>query len=225
LTEGGPKTAAVAEKDTAVLAILTVSVCVVGGAMVALGQSSSLEAVSFVTGAICVWLTVKENIWNFPVGLVNTAAYSVVFFKARLFGDATLQVIYFTLCLIGWYMWRFGGDEGSRLRVARAGARELGLVALFVVSGTAILWKTVHLAGGAAPLWDATTTSLSLGAQWLLNRKKVENWILWIVVDAIYVPLYVYRGLNLTAILYSVFFVMAVMGLKAWTRAYESSAS
>jgi len=192
---------------------------------VALGEASMLEAVSFVAGAVCVWLVVKENIWNFPIGIVNTAGYAVVFFEARLYGDASLNVLYCALGILGWYLWLFGGDKNAPLRVVRAGRLELALVALLVVLGTGILWRTVRLAGGASPLGDAVTTSLSLGAQWLLNRKRVENWVLWIVADAIYVPLYIYRGLNLTALLYAVFFVMAVMGLKAWTRAYESSVS
>jgi nicotinamide mononucleotide transporter len=203
-----------------VLAVLTVCVGVVGAIMVALGRASALEAVSFATGAVCVWLTVKENIWNFPIGLVNTATYCVVFFDARLFGDATLQIVYFVLGLIGWYLWRFGGEKRTPLRVARAGATERIVIAVVVATSTLILWRTLRLVGGSASFWDAATTSLSLGAQWLLNSKRLENWHLWIVADAVYVPLYVSRGLNLTALLYAVFLVMAVIGLLRWREVY-----
>ena len=206
------------------LAVLTFCVAAVAGAMVAQGRASALEAVSFATGAVAVWLTVKENIWNFPIGIINTAGYSVVFFQARLYGDASLNVLYCLLGMIGWYLWLFGGERRSELRVSRAGTTELTLVALVAAVSTVLLWKTLHRVGGSASFWDAATTSLSLGAQWLLNRKRVENWHIWIVADVIYVPLYVSRGLNLTAVLYAVFLVMAVMGLLRWREVYDDEA-
>lgn len=203
-------------KESVALAVLTAAVGLVAGLMAFSGRASVLEAVSFVTGAVCVWLTVRVNIWNFPIGLLNTATFSVVFFEARLFGDAALQVVYFVLGLVGWYMWLFGGERRTPLTVTRARRTELVAVGSVVTLSTLLLWKTLHMIGGSASFWDAFTTSMSLGAQWLLNRKRLENWHLWIVVDAIYVPLYVSRGLNLTALLYGVFLVMAVMGLRHW---------
>jgi len=207
--------------DTAVLAVLTLCVGAVAGFMVALGRASALEAVSFATGAVAVWLTVRESIWNFPIGLVNTAGYSVVFFQARLYGDASLNVVYCILGVMGWYLWLFGGERRTELHVSRAERTEMALVVLVVVGSTILLWKTLHFVGGSASFWDALTTSLSLGAQWLLNRKRVENWHIWIVADAIYIPLYASRGLNLTAVLYAVFLVMAVIGLLRWRAVYE----
>lgn len=204
-----------------VLSILTVGVAIVGAMMVWLGQSSALEAVSFATGAVGVWLTVKENIWNFPIGIINTAGYSVVFYQARLYGDASLNVVYCALGGMGWYLWLHGGERRSALHINRAGARELSLAAGAIAFGTVLLWKTLHFVGGSASFWDAATTSLSLGAQWLLNGKRIENWHIWIVADVIYVPLYVSRGLNLTAVLYAVFLVMATIGLFRWRQVYE----
>ncbi len=198
------------------LFLLTFAVTALAVWMVFLDKASMLEALSFVTGAVAVWLTVKENIWNFPIGLVNTAAYSVVFFQARLFGDATLQLVYFGLCLSGWYLWLYGGVQKTRLSVTSAGRPELFTVGLTVAVSTLVLWKTLHFVGGSSSFWDALTTSGSLGAQWLLNRKRLQNWHLWILVDIVYVPLYVSRGLHLTAILYAIFLVLAVMGLRRW---------
>lgn len=206
------------------LLLLTVAVAAVAGVMVRSGHASALEGVSFVTGAACVWLTVRANIWNFPIGLVNTATFSVVFFEARLFGDAALQVVYFILGLVGWYLWLYGGERRSALRVVHASAVEKATVVAAVVAGTLVLWRTLHTMGGSASFWDAWTTCLSLGAQWLLTRKRLENWYLWILVDLVYVPLYVSRGLNLTAVLYAVFLVMAVMGLVHWRRLATASA-
>lgn len=207
--------------ETTTFASLTAGVATLALVMVGLGRASALEGVSFVSGAICVWLTVKENIWNFPIGLLNTATFSVVFFEARLYGDASLQVVYFVLGLIGWYLWLYGGDHRTALRVNWASALERWAVALAVVASTLLLWRTLRLAGGSASFWDALTTSVSLGAQWLLNRKRIESWHLWIVVDAVYVPLYVSRGLYLTAILYAVFLVMAFIGLAHWQKTWR----
>ena len=186
------------------------------------GLATRLEAVSFVTGAVCVWLTVRRSVWNFPVGLINVATYAVVFYQARLFADAGLQVVYFGLGLSGWYLWLYGGANQSQLKISRASRTELLSLGLFVAIATLLLWKLLSLVGGAATFGDALTTSLSLAAQWLTNRKKLECWIGWIVVDAIYVPLYLTRDLHLTAVLYALFLVMAWLGWRDWRRHWLS---
>ena len=210
-------------RESLTLAILTVVVALVAAGMVGSGRASALEGVSFVTGAICVWLTVKENVWNFPMGALNAATFSVVFFQARLFGDAGLQIVYVVLNLAGWYMWLYGGDENTALRLARASAIERAVMGASITICTLILWKTLHFVGGSSSFWDAATTSASLGAQWWMNRKRVETWHLWIVVDILYVPLYFYRGLALTGLLYAVFLVMAVLGLQHWTATWKAA--
>ena len=86
----------------------------------------------------------------------------------------------------------------------------------FVGAATIGLWQALERVGGSASFWDALTTSISLASQWLLNRKRLESWIGWIVVDVIYIPLYVYKELYLTAALYAIFLIMAIMGLRAW---------
>jgi nicotinamide mononucleotide transporter len=200
------------------LALMTVLASGIAITMAAMGLATWLEAASFVSGALCVWLTVKESVWNFPIGLINVTTFGVVFFKSRLFADASLQVVYFILGVIGWWMWLYGGEHHSRLTVGRASKRELITTIICVAIGTIAIWKLLQPVSGSAPFWDALTTSISLGSQWLLNRKRLENWIGWIIVDAIYVPLYIYKELYLTAILYAVFFVMATSGLKVWTQ-------
>ena len=212
------------QSESIVLSTLTLGVGIVAVAMVSLGRASGLEGIAFVTGAIAVWLVVKENTWNFPIGLINTATFAVVFFKARLFGDAALQVAYFILVLNGWYLWLYGGERHTRLHVTRAGSRELAALAVVVVASTLVMWRTLSLIGGSASFWDAATTSTSLGAQWLSNRKRLENWHVWIGVDIVYVPLYLARGLHLTALLCAVFVLMAVMGLLHWRKVLDAGA-
>lgn len=201
---------------TIFLLALTLLTSALAAYMAQSGRASWLEAASFVTGAVCVWLTVRENIWNFPIGLLNVITFSVVFFRAGLFADAGLQVVYFILGCIGWYMWLFGGARHTKLKIARASQTEISIIAVFVVAMTIGLWKLLSHVGGSASFWDALTTTLSLASQWLLNRKRLESWIGWIVVDVIYVPLYLYKSLYLTAVLYAVFLCMAVIGLRHW---------
>ena len=205
-------------RENTVLALLTLGVGMVAGYMVATGRSTLLEGVAFVSGAVCVWLTVKENVWNFPIALINVGTYFVVFLRAKIYGDMALQVVYFILNAMGWYMWLFGGERRTALRIRHSGRRELTAVLVSIPIIALILWRTLIFLGGAASLGDAVTTSISLGAQWLMNRKLVENWHLWIVADILYVPLYISRDLHLSAILYAVFLVMAVMGLDHWRR-------
>jgi nicotinamide mononucleotide transporter len=203
-------------KESIVTAILTVAASLLSATMVVLELSTWLEAASTITGALCVWLTVREKIWNFPIGLVNAATFFVVFWRAALYADATLQIFYFVLGIMGWYAWAYGGVNRSSLTVSRTPAKEL----VAVVTTTAVLtlgmWPLLRHWGDSSPLLDSLTTCFSLASQWLINRKRLESWIGWCLVDAVYVPLYVSRGLYLTALLYAVFFIMAAMGYRAW---------
>lgn len=211
-------------RETLILAALTVVVGAISTAMVLLELSRPLEAVGVVTGALCVWLVVRESIWNFPLGMASVAAFLVVFSGARLFADAGLQVVYFALNAAGWYLWLRGGREKTALAVSRVGRREATVLAVAGSALTMVLWLTLRHVGGSASFFDALTTSLSLCAQWMLNRKQVESWYLWITVDVIYVPLYAYKELYLTAGLYAVFLVMATMGLLHWRATWRASA-
>jgi nicotinamide mononucleotide transporter len=174
------------------------------------------ETLAFVTGAVGVWLTVKEHIWNWPIGIANAAFFVVLFFDARLFADMSLQIIYIVLGILGWYWWLRGGANRSALRVSHADRWTLlALVALGIVAtgGFTLFLRSV---GDSAPFLDALTTMLSLAAQYLLTRKYIENWYIWITADVIYIALYSSRGLYLTAALYALFLVMCLLGLRAW---------
>lgn len=214
---------------TVILATMSVLVMCIAGVMVGLGLTSWLEAASFVTGAICVWLTVRENVWNFPIGLVNSVTFGVVFFHASLLTDAGLQGVYFVLGVLGWRQWVCGGENRTTLRITLASWRERGVVTLATLALTAGLWQLVwHLkkddpkADQLAIFADALTTAVSLAAQWLLNYKRLENWLVWIFVDVLYVPLYLYKGLHLTAVLYGVFLVMAIIGFLRWRKMWRA---
>jgi nicotinamide mononucleotide transporter len=186
-------------------------------------QVSVSELLGFVTGAACVWLTVASRISNFPVGIANSAFFLVLFLSARLYADSGLQVVYIVLGFLGWWQWLHGGAGRGRLVVARAGWRLLAGCAVFVVAST---WGLTLLLGWArdiAPFWDALTTGLSLAAQFLLNAKRIENWVFWIIADVIYVPLYAVKRLDLTAIVYVLFLGLCFAGVAAWRRALRAA--
>lgn len=183
------------------------------------------EALGFITGAACVYLVVKENIWNFPIGIANNIFFLILFGQARLYGDAGLQIVYIALGVQGWYNWLYGGKNRTSLNIGRATGQMLLLTLVCIPIGTWILMLALRAANGAAPLLDSFTTVLSLAAQYWLNRKVLENWILWIVADVIYVFLYVTRGLHLTAVLYGVFLCLCVAGLLNWWHTLQAKPS
>jgi nicotinamide mononucleotide transporter len=177
-----------------------------------------LEAFGFISGAWGVWLQVRENVWNWPVQLVSSALYVVVFFQARLYSDSSLNVLYIVLYLLGWYWWLRGGENRGELHIGRITMRMALLLAALTLVATAG-W-TVFLASIAdsAPFLDAFTTVLSLIALFLTARKIFESWHLWIFVNLVYIGLYVYKGLVLTAVLYAIFAGLSVAGLINWRR-------
>lgn len=184
-----------------------------------------VETLGFVSGAWCVWLTVLASIWNWPLGIANSALFLVVFLRVRLFADSGLQVVYIVLGFLGWYWWLHGGELRSRLRVRHSGVLEAALVGLAVAAATAGMTVYLRSIDDSAPFLDALTTSLSLGAQYLLTRKFLENWYLWITADAVYIGLYAWRGLYLTSALYVIFATMCVMGLREWRRTLRAAAA
>jgi nicotinamide mononucleotide transporter len=181
------------------------------------------EVLGFITGGICVWLAVRQHSWNWPIGLANNVLFFVIFLRSRLYADMSLQVVFFALGVYGWWNWVRRGPDDEALRPRFAGLQECLAVVAFVVAATFGIEQILISADGASPFWDALTTSISLGAQYLLSRKRIENWGFWILADVIYVPLYFDRGLPLTGVLYGIFLVMCVVGLMAWLRAKKES--
>ena len=176
------------------------------------------EAWGFVTGGICVWLVVREHLWNWPIGLANNVFFFALFFHGRLFADMGLQVVYFGLGVYGWLNWLFGGENHSVLKVSRTTRIEWLVLLGTIPLCTWGLREILIAVNGAAPFWDSLTTVLSLAAQYLLCRKRFENWFFWIAADVIYIPLYLSRHLPLTGALYAVFLTMCLVGVREWNR-------
>ncbi|MGN6605560.1 MAG: nicotinamide riboside transporter PnuC [Jatrophihabitans sp.] len=183
------------------------------------------ELLGFLTGGACVWLTVRRHVLNFPVGLANSALFLVLFADARLWADASLQVLFLVLGVLGWWQWWRSAGVPTQVPVRRSGRIELACCLALVVGGTAVLTLVLRAADDAAPFWDALTTALSVSAQWLLNNRRSATWGFWIAADIVYIPLYAAKELYLTAAVYVLFLALCLGGLRAWSRAMAGTAA
>jgi nicotinamide mononucleotide transporter len=179
---------------------------------------SPLEGIAAAFGVVSVYLSTRQNIWSWPTAIVNVALYSVVFYNGRLYGQMGLQAIFLVLSIYGWYQWLHGGAEKSGLRVSCASPRLLATLAATNVVAWVVLAALLRRTDAALPWLDALLTTTSLVAQWMMTRKILKNWILWIAVDIVYVPMFISQRLYATALLYAVFLMLAVMGFVEWRR-------
>jgi nicotinamide mononucleotide transporter len=179
---------------------------------------SPLEGVAAAFGVLSVYLSTRQNIWSWPTAIVNVALYSVVFYNGRLYGQMGLQTIYLVLSIYGWYNWLHGSAEKTELRVSRASPRLLAMLAASNLVAWVLLAAILRRTDAALPWLDALLTTTSLVAQWMMTRKILQNWILWIAVDIVYVPMFMSQRLYATALLYAAFLGLAVMGFVEWRR-------
>lgn len=194
-------------------------------------STTPLELVSFALSLLSVWLTIRQNAWGWLFSILSSATYAVVFFESRLYGDASLQLVFITVSAWGWYHWLHASrtvhvvSEPSATTVARTLAVSrldkrgwlLGATAWLASFG--LLWLFLSRCTDTdVPVIDGFLTAGSLLGQVLLSQKKIENWMVWIAVDILYVGLYAHKGLHVTMVLYTLFIFMAIAGLRTWRR-------
>jgi nicotinamide mononucleotide transporter len=182
---------------------------------------SWVEVLGFGSGALCVWLVARQHLANWPIGIANNLFFILLFATSGLYADAWLQVVYIALALYGWWSWVGDGPRSAagRLPVTRTGVRTWWVLGTATLAATALLWRVLdRTTDSTVPFWDALTTALSLAATYGQCRKKLESWYLWLAADVVYVPLYAYKGLYLTALLYVGFMALCVAGLLGWRR-------
>jgi nicotinamide mononucleotide transporter len=185
---------------------------------------SVLEIAAVAFGLASVYLSTRENIWSWPTAIVNVALYAVLFWREKLYADMGLQLIFFALSIYGWYEWLYGGENKTELFVSRLTRRTaVGLLAI-AVTGSFTLGFILRRATDASLPWlDATLSVFSLVAQWMMTRKILENWIVWIALDIVYVGMFVFlKDLYLTGFQYAVFLALAVVGQLQWLRSYQN---
>lgn len=176
-----------------------------------------LEIAGNLFGLISVVLAVRENIWTMPTGLVNVVLFAVLFYQVKLYPDVCLQMIFFVLTAYGWWVWtRRTGPRKVTPTTRLSGRAALALLGVGVAGYLCLALFFSTYTDASLPWIDSLTTTMSVIAQYLLSKKVLENWYLWIAADLIMIPMYVYKGIGLTAGLYVVFLVLAVRGLMAW---------
>jgi nicotinamide mononucleotide transporter len=187
---------------------------------------SMLEIIASALGLVCVWLTIRRHIGCWPTGLAMVILYIFIFYRAKLYSDMLLQIVYVPLQIYGWYAWLRGGPDRTPLVVSRMPAWQIGQWLAAGLLATNVLGVSMdNYTDASFPHIDALAVVASLIAQWLMGRKVLESWLVWIFVDVVSIGLYLAKELYPTAILYSVFLVMAVWGWLEWSSVWKKQAT
>lgn len=183
------------------------------------------EIIGTVLGVTGVFLLIRQNIWGWPVGLVQVSVYAWVFYGAKLYSDTILQGCFLVIQAYGWWHWQQGGSVRAPLPVTQTGPGE---IAFWLVAGGILTagWGTFmqRSTDAALPHWDAFILVFSLIAQWLQARKRLECWPGWLLVNTVAMGVYWSKDLRLTSGLYLIFWFMALWGWRAWRQSIREAA-
>ncbi len=182
------------------------------------GNMSWLEAMAVVFGLLSVWYSKQENILVYPTGIVSVLIYVYITFQYKLYADMGINGYYFVMSVYGWYHWTHTGDDKPQIPITINSTKEnLVAFAVFTVAFFAIRFG-LDFTDSDVPNWDSLTTATAIAGMWLMARKKLENWVAWVITDIIAVPLYWYKGLLLTSFQFFVFTILATWGFFEWRR-------
>ena len=177
-----------------------------------------LEVLGVILSIAGVWLTALEKVINWPIGIVASAMYVYIFYASGIYGDAWLSVFYVVIGFYGWYEWLYGGRNKEELPISVTSRKTFFVLGLIFIPSYIIVYIMLTHAGSTIPFLDTVTTVLSLIGTWMMARKLIENWLLWIFADLLYVIEYLVKGLYLTAVLYFIFTILAVYGYYEWKK-------
>ena len=185
-----------------------------------LADSSLPEAIAVLFGILSVWYAKKENILVYPTGIISVLIYIYICFFAKLYADMGINFVYFVMSVYGWYMWsKKDSTVKAVLPISRCSKKDhiinLAMLTVFFVSLSYFLSAYTD---SNVPVVDSLTTAIFIVGMWLMARKKIENWIYWIIGDLISIPLYFYKDLALTSIQFTVFLVLAILGYTEWRK-------
>ncbi len=187
-----------------------------------------IELLGSIFGLLYILFSIKQNIWCWPIGFITSALYIYVFFVSKFYADMGLQVYYLIISLYGWYHWMFGAKSKKQddLKIIKVGL-STGIILLLInaVIFLFIVYVLINYTDSEIPYWDAFTTSASFVATWMLARKMIENWIVWIIVDSVSLGLYIYKGLYPTVVLFVVYTILAILGYLEWKKAIKKQSS
>ena len=182
-------------------------------------QTTPVELVAVVFGLLYVWYMKKENILAYPFGIINVLIYVYICFISRLYAYAAINLFYFIMSVYGWYNWTRKTPEKDPIRISRCSHTEWILNVLAVVVFFGILWLLLsRFTDSLIPVLDALTTAIYIVGMWLLARKKLENWIYWIIGDVISIGLFAWEKLYFSSFQFLVFTIIAVFGYIEWKK-------
>ncbi|RCL70611.1 MAG: nicotinamide riboside transporter PnuC [Flavobacteriales bacterium] len=184
-----------------------------------------LEITAVVFGFLSVWYAKKNHIWVFPTGLISTSIFVYLLWKWVLLGDMMINAYYFVMSVYGWYVWtRKTNDQATPISQTNTKEKRTSFV-IFII--TLVFVYIVYQSAGKWTSWtayvDTVTTAIFFVGMWLMARRKIENWIFWIVGDIISVPLYFHKGLTFTSLQYLIFTIIAIYGFLAWKHVLTNS--
>ncbi|WP_194775192.1 nicotinamide riboside transporter PnuC [Pararhodonellum marinum] len=186
-------------------------------------EMSWLEAIAVFFGIASVIYSIKKNILVFPTGMVSTLIYVFICLKYKLYADMGINAYYFSMSIYGWYLWsRPSNNETARPVTWLSKKGVIQSILLFLVSYGLLYFVLANFTDSDVPYWDSFTTASAFVGMWLMAKKKVENWIAWIITDLVSVPLYFYKGLMLTSFQFLFFTVLATIGLIQWIKSAKT---
>jgi nicotinamide mononucleotide transporter len=172
---------------------------------------------------ICVWLSARRNIWTWPTGIIGVGIFFYICFESQLYADMWLQVVFLAQSIYGWHFWIYGTSaDQDHVPIRKLDLREQGIGFLAIITLIILVgYLSNQYTDTDVPYLDATVASMSLIANILLARKVIDNWILWIVADVMYIGLFYYKGLYVTSALYIIFLGIATSGLLQWQKEWR----
>jgi nicotinamide mononucleotide transporter len=188
-------------------------------------SAQTIEILGVVFSLLYLFFSIRQKILLWPMGIISALLYMVVFYQSRFYADMGLNGYYLVISIYGWIIWKRGKESGGEgLPVTRTGLKLAGILVVFTLAAFILMGLILdHYTDSPVPYWDAFTTALGVTATWMLARKILEHWILWIIVDAVSMGLYLYRGLYPTLVLFAVYTAMAVIGFIQWKRTLLSA--
>jgi len=186
-----------------------------------------VEVLGVITGLVYLYFSVRQIIWLWPFGIISSALFILIFFNSKFYADMGLQVYYLGVSIYGWIYWSRGAvdrDEQSTLpvrRINRQQALVLSMTGILLLLG--IVYVLKQFTDSDVPWGDGFTTAGSIVATWMLARKILEHWIVWVVVDIVAAGLYFYKGLYPSFLLYLIFTIIAVVGFYQWKRSISEN--
>ncbi|MCC6370706.1 MAG: nicotinamide mononucleotide transporter [Bacteroidia bacterium] len=174
------------------------------------------DILAFITGVLGVWLTIKQNIWCWPMALISVGISIVVFYKQRLFGDMSLQWVYFFAGIYGWIYWN--QNKNKTFKITPTPKKYVPWLLVATAIQSVVYYFLLLRVRGDQALLDALLTAASLTATYMMTKKWLENWAVWVLIDACYILLYGIKSMWLFALLYLVFTLMALSGWIKWRK-------